>query len=122
MRDRNASRRDQRIARLRMPKHANDIRHETQHTTGALKPLQAGPGFGKPFEQLRVNRIRQAQQFEIAAMALRRTIRQKGRPDLGSLTTTFLISMSMPIINLPIERIERHKNAKRRRLRRRQVH
>lgn len=36
--------------------------------------------------------------------------RQQDRPDLGSLTTTFLISMSMPIINLPIERIERHKN------------
>ena len=29
------------------------------------------------------------------------------RPDLGPLTSTFLISMSMPIINLPIERIER---------------
>jgi hypothetical protein len=36
---------------------------------------------------------------------------QVDRPDLGPLTTTFLISMSMPIINLPIERIERHKNA-----------
>jgi hypothetical protein len=33
--------------------------------------------------------------------------RQKDRPDLGSLSTTFLISMSMPIINLPIERLER---------------
>jgi hypothetical protein len=32
---------------------------------------------------------------------------QPGRPDLGPLTTTFLISMSMPIINLPIERMER---------------
>lgn len=32
------------------------------------------------------------------------------RPDLGPLTSTFLISMSMPIINLPIERIERHIN------------
>ncbi|MEP2532694.1 hypothetical protein [Shimia sp.] len=32
------------------------------------------------------------------------------RPDLGPLTTTFLISMAMPIINLPIERIERHIN------------
>ncbi|RVP95051.1 hypothetical protein [Sinorhizobium meliloti] len=29
------------------------------------------------------------------------------RPDLGPLTTTFLVSMSMPIINLPVERIER---------------
>jgi len=29
------------------------------------------------------------------------------RPDLGPLTSTFLISMSMPIVNLPIERIER---------------
>lgn len=29
-------------------------------------------------------------------------------PDLGPLTSTFLISMSMPTINLPIERIERH--------------
>jgi hypothetical protein len=38
--------------------------------------------------------------------------RQVDRPDLGPLTTTFLISMSMPIINLPIERIERHKNAR----------
>jgi hypothetical protein len=38
-------------------------------------------------------------------------VRQTDRPDLGSLTTTFLISMSMPIINLPIERIERHRNA-----------
>lgn len=34
-------------------------------------------------------------------------IRQADRPDLGPLTSTFLISMSMPIINLPIERIER---------------
>ena len=33
--------------------------------------------------------------------------RQVERPDLGPLTSTFLISMSMPIINLPIERIER---------------
>ena len=29
------------------------------------------------------------------------------RRDLGPLTTTFMISMSMPIINLPVERIER---------------
>lgn len=29
------------------------------------------------------------------------------RPELGPLTSTFLISMAMPIINLPIERIER---------------
>jgi hypothetical protein len=36
---------------------------------------------------------------------------QVDRPDLGSLTTTFLISMSMPIITLPIERIERHRDA-----------
>lgn len=34
-----------------------------------------------------------------------------GRPDLGPLTSTFLISMSMPIINLPIERVERRRNA-----------
>jgi hypothetical protein len=34
-------------------------------------------------------------------------IRPAKRPDLGPLTSTFLISMSMPIINLPIERIER---------------
>jgi len=33
--------------------------------------------------------------------------RSVDRPDLGPLTSTFLISMSMPIINLPIERIER---------------
>jgi hypothetical protein len=32
---------------------------------------------------------------------------QVARPELGPLTSTFLISMSMPIINLPIERIER---------------
>ena len=37
--------------------------------------------------------------------------RQRDRPDLGSLSTTFLISMSMPIINLPVERLERHKNS-----------
>jgi hypothetical protein len=36
--------------------------------------------------------------------------RQRGLPKLGALTTTFLISMSMPIINLPVERIERYKN------------
>ena len=29
------------------------------------------------------------------------------RPELGPLTSTFLISMSMPILNTPIERIER---------------
>lgn len=29
------------------------------------------------------------------------------RPDLGPLTSTFLISMSMPILNIPVERIER---------------
>lgn len=33
------------------------------------------------------------------------------RKDLGPLTATFLLSMSMPIINLPIERMERHKSA-----------
>jgi hypothetical protein len=33
---------------------------------------------------------------------------QADRRDLGPLTSTFLISMSFPIINLPIERIERH--------------
>jgi len=38
-------------------------------------------------------------------------ILQKDRPELGSLTTTFLISMSMPIISLPVERIERHRAA-----------
>lgn len=32
------------------------------------------------------------------------------RPELGPLTSTFLISMAMPIINLPIERIERQIN------------
>lgn len=37
--------------------------------------------------------------------------RRADRPDLGSLATTFLISMSIPIINLPIERIARNKNA-----------
>ena len=36
--------------------------------------------------------------------------RHGGHPNLGPLTTTFLISMSMPIINLPVERIERYKN------------
>lgn len=30
---------------------------------------------------------------------------EKRRPDLGSMTTTFLLAMSMPIINLPIERL-----------------
>lgn len=34
-------------------------------------------------------------------------VRGGERPDLGPLTTTFLMSMSMPIINLPVERIER---------------
>ncbi len=29
------------------------------------------------------------------------------RPDLGPLTSTFLLSMSMPILNIPVERIER---------------
>ena len=33
---------------------------------------------------------------------------QSDRRDLGPLTSTFLISMSYPIVNLPIERIERH--------------
>ena len=37
------------------------------------------------------------------------TIMQPDRPELGPLTSTFLISMSMPIINLPIERIERRR-------------
>ncbi|MCC6948959.1 MAG: hypothetical protein IT539_14435 [Bradyrhizobiaceae bacterium] len=39
-------------------------------------------------------------------------IRQREHPELGALTTTFLISMSMPIINLPIERLERHRDAR----------
>lgn len=38
--------------------------------------------------------------------------RQAHHPELGSLSSTFLISMSMPIINFPVERIERHVNAK----------
>ena len=33
------------------------------------------------------------------------TTKEKRRPDLGSLTTTFLLAMSMPIITLPIERL-----------------
>jgi hypothetical protein len=37
-------------------------------------------------------------------------ILQAHRPELGPLTSTFLLSMSMPIINLPIERIERHRD------------
>lgn len=37
-------------------------------------------------------------------------LRDVDRPDLGPLTSTFLLSMAMPIVNLPIERIERHKN------------
>lgn len=36
--------------------------------------------------------------------------RQLDAPHLGPLSTTFLISMSMPIINLPIERIERRRS------------
>lgn len=40
------------------------------------------------------------------------TVHAPGERALGPLTSTFLISMSMPIINLPIERIERHRNAK----------
>lgn len=32
------------------------------------------------------------------------------RPDLGPLTSTFLLSMSMPILNIPLERIERQIN------------
>ena len=32
-----------------------------------------------------------------------------GQEHLGPLTTTFLLSMATPIINLPIERIERHR-------------
>ncbi|SIN77849.1 hypothetical protein SAMN05444002_0317 [Vannielia litorea] len=32
------------------------------------------------------------------------------RPDLGPLTSTFLLSMSIPVINIPLERIERHIN------------
>ena len=39
-------------------------------------------------------------------------IRPKDRPELGALTTTFLMSMSISIINLPVERIERYKDAK----------
>ena len=35
-------------------------------------------------------------------------IRAPHRPDLGPLTSTFLLSMSMPILNIPVERIERH--------------
>lgn len=35
-------------------------------------------------------------------------IREPHRPDLGPLTSTFLLSMSMPILNIPVERIERH--------------
>jgi hypothetical protein len=34
---------------------------------------------------------------------------QADRPECGPLTSTFLLSMSMPIVNLPIERIERHR-------------
>ncbi|APE44552.1 hypothetical protein BOO69_14880 [Sulfitobacter alexandrii] len=34
-------------------------------------------------------------------------IRDGERPDLGPLTSTFLLSMSMPILNIPVERIER---------------
>jgi hypothetical protein len=33
---------------------------------------------------------------------------ERGQPDLGPLTTTFLLAMAMPMIILPIERIERH--------------
>jgi hypothetical protein len=36
--------------------------------------------------------------------------RERAHPELGSLTTTFLISMSIPIINLPIERMQRQKS------------
>lgn len=33
----------------------------------------------------------------------------QGNNELGPMTSTFLLSMSMPIINIPIERIERHR-------------
>jgi hypothetical protein len=39
---------------------------------------------------------------------------QRDSPDLGSLTTTFLMAMSMPIVNFPVERIERHRAIPRR--------
>jgi hypothetical protein len=38
-------------------------------------------------------------------------VRRDDQPELGPLTSTFLISMSMPIINLPVERIERRRGA-----------
>jgi hypothetical protein len=31
--------------------------------------------------------------------------KEKQHPELGSLTTTFLLAMSMPIVNLPMERL-----------------
>ena len=41
-------------------------------------------------------------------------IRQVERLDLGPLTSTFLISMAIPIINLPIERLERREGGENR--------
>jgi hypothetical protein len=38
-------------------------------------------------------------------------IRKPDQPELGPLTSTFLVSMSMPIINFPIERIARPRGA-----------
>lgn len=37
-------------------------------------------------------------------------VQQRDHPELGPLTTSFLLSMAIPIMTLPIERLERYRN------------
>src|SRR3712207_4364445 len=62
---RDPRRRDERIACLAVPQHPDNVRHETQYAACTLELFQACPILGEAVEELWVDGIGKAQQFQI---------------------------------------------------------
>jgi len=68
MRNGDTRRGNQRIANLLMPKHSNNVGHKVQNAASALELIQACPILRKPLEELRVDRIGEAQQLQVTRL------------------------------------------------------
>jgi hypothetical protein len=63
VRDRDPRRRDDRVARLRMPQYADHVCEEAEHASRPLELLQCRPILRQALEQLRVDRIGEPQKL-----------------------------------------------------------
>jgi hypothetical protein len=67
--ERDAVREDEWRAILAVPERCDHERHEPQHTTGALEPLQRRPGLVEDVEELGVDRVGPAQPLGVGTVA-----------------------------------------------------